>query len=231
MKIYSKIVLLVVIALLFTLTACTLKASKPPTASPTPSGEAPFPFTTPGDVGTFGTQTVIAQTPAAGAGTEQPQVIVATVTESAAQPGQEAATAQPDTSTNPGGGGSNAGGGIATPEVTRPTNYTLQKGEWPICIARRYNLDLSSFFAQNGLNMNSKPAAGTSLKIPTSGSWSANYGARSLKAHPTTYTVVAGDTVYTIACRYGDVTPEAILAVNSLASANDIKVGATLNIP
>ncbi len=229
MKIYSKIALLVVFALLFTLTACNLKASTPPAASPTPSGEAPFPFTTPGDVGTFGTQTVIAQTPAAG--TTQPQVTLETTTPGAAQPGQEAATAQPTTSPNPGGGGSNAGGGIATPAVTIPTSYTLQKGEWPICIARRYNLDLSTFFAQNGLNMNSKPAAGTSLKIPASGTWSANYGARSLKAHPTTYTVVAGDTVYTIACRYGDVTPEAILAVNSLASANDIKVGATLNIP
>jgi LysM repeat protein len=115
--------------------------------------------------------------------------------------------------------------------VSRPTTYVLQKGEWPICIARRYNLDLSSFFANNGMNMNSKPAAGTTLRIPSSGTWSANYGARPLKQHPATYTVVAGDTIFTIACRYGDVAPEAILAVNNLSNASDVKAGMTLQIP
>jgi len=90
---------------------------------------------------------------------------------------------------------------------------------------------LSSFFAANGLNMNSKPAAGTTLKIPASGTWSASHGSRSLKSHPATYTVVSGDSVYSIACRYGDVTPEAILAVNGLGSAADVTTGMTLNIP
>jgi LysM repeat protein len=229
MKSYSKIVLLVVFALFFTLTACTLKASKPPAASPTPNGgEAPFPYTTAGagDVGTFGTQTAVAQTPA----TTQ-EVLVATETKSVPQPGQEAVTPQPTAAV---GSGGDSGGGQAvpvnTPVINRPANWTLQKGEWPICIARRYNLDLNTFFASNGLNMNSKPAAGTNLRIPTSGSWSANYGARSLKAHPTTYTVVAGDTIYTIACRYGDVDPESILTVNNI-KAGDVKAGISLKIP
>jgi LysM repeat protein len=79
--------------------------------------------------------------------------------------------------------------------------------------------------------MNSKPAVGFVLKIPASGTWSANYGARSLKSHPATYTVVSGDTVYTIACRYGDVAPEQILAANGLSSASDIKAGMKINIP
>jgi LysM repeat protein len=218
MKNYSKIALLVALVLFLSLTACTLQASKPPAATKTPTGEAPFPVYTPGDVGSFGTQTAIAQTPAS-----TPQVVISTETpEGTSQESQPTAVpqsqeAQPEP--------------INTPVVNRPTSYTLQKGEWPICIARRYNLDIGLLFAANGLNMNSKPAAGTSLRIPSSGSWSANYGARALKAHPTTYTVVAGDTLYTIACRYGDVTPDAILAVNGLSSAGDIKAGMSLKIP
>lgn len=236
MKPYTKIVLLVAIALFLTLTACTRQASKPP-VSATATGEAPFPFTTAGGVEAFGTQTAIAATPGAGGAggvaTNTPEVVVSTATAAA---GQGGSTESGGGQTSPNQGSTaptatSAAAVVNTPAVTRPTTYSLQKGEWPICIARRYNLDIPSFFAANGLNMNSKPAAGTSLKIPASGSWNASYGARALKSHPTNYTVVAGDTVYTIACRYGDVTPEAILAVNGLASAGDLKSGTSIKIP
>jgi len=211
-----KIILLVALALLLTLTACNRQASIAPVTVPTATGEAPFPFTTPGDMTQFGTQTAIASTPGAGAAAT-PQVIIATETPQAeAQPAQE----QPA-----------AAQVINTPVIERPGTYSLQKGEWPICIARRYNLDIPSFFAANGLNMNSKPAAGTTLKIPSSGSWNANYGARALRQHPTTYTVASGDTVYTIACHFGDVDPASILAVNGFANASDVKTGQTIKIP
>ena len=229
MKSYSKLALLVVCVLFLSLTACTLKASTPPPATPTTSGEVPFPFTTPGDVTTFGTQTAIALTPVAAT----PQVIVATETLAPDAGGQQ--PQQPEA-----GGGQEQpaqpaqptqAAAVNTPVVARPSTYVLQKGEWPICIARRYDLDLGSFFANNGMNMNSKPAAGTTLRIPTSGNWSANYGARPLKQHPASYTVVAGDTINTIACKYGDVAPESILAVNNLSNASDVKAGMTLQIP
>jgi LysM repeat protein len=215
-----KIILLVALALLLTLTACNRQASKAPVTVPTATGEAPFPFTTPGDMTQFGTQTAIASTPGAGAAAT-PQVIIATETPQAeAQPAQEQPAAQPE-----------AAQVINTPVIERPGTYSLQKGEWPICIARRYNLDIPSFFAANGLNMNSKPAAGTTLKIPSSGSWNASYGARALRQHPTTYTVASGDTVYTIACYFGDVDPASILAVNGFANASDVKTGQTIKIP
>lgn len=215
-----KIILLVALALLLTLTACNRQASKAPVTVPTATGEAPFPFTTPGDVTQFGTQTAIASTPGAG-GAATPQVIIATETPQAeAQPAQEQPAAQPE-----------AAQAINTPVIERPGTYSLQKGEWPICIARRYNLDIPSFFAANGLNMNSKPAAGTTLKIPGSGSWNASYGARALRQHPTTYTVASGDSVYTIACYFGDVDPASILAVNGFANASDVKTGQTIKIP
>ncbi len=224
MKKFSLIALLVVSVIYVALTACTLKASTPPAVSPTPSGEAPFPFQT-GSVATFGTQTAIALTPV---GTT-PQVTVTTTTPAPGQP-QVAATETPQSQAQP---TATTGAAINTPVVNRPTTYVLQKGEFPYCIARRFDLDLPSFLAANGLSASSNNlSAGTSLKIPATGNWNtSSFGSRALRAHPASYAVVAGDTLYSIACKYGDVTPEAILAVNRLSSASDIKAGTTLQIP
>lgn len=120
---------------------------------------------------------------------------------------------------------------VVLPTEGRPSTYVLQKGEWPICIARRFNLDIGTFFQANGLNMNSKPAAGTTLKIPQSGSWSDSYGSRALKAHGSSHVVQAGETVYSIACSYGDVNPDAIIAANHLESPYTLSAGQTLTIP
>lgn len=221
MKHYTKILLLVALALIIVLTACNRSASVAPITTATPTGEAPFPFTTPDAMGEIMTQTAVAENPAVVV-TNTPQVVVATVAPTKA-PQAAAPTAVPAAQQQE--------QSVSIPEITRPTTYTLQKGEWPICIARRFNLDISSFFSANGLTMQSKPGVGVVLKIPTSGTWSSNYGARALKAHPASYTVVAGDTIYTIACKYGDVSPEQILAANSLSSAGDIKSGMKLSIP
>lgn len=234
MKAYSKSFLLVVLALILILTACTRQANtKSVNPTPTSQGEAPFPYTTPGAGGgvlDFGTQTAIAKTP---------QVVIATNTPSAGEAAAATAPAEQPAS----GGGAEAGGGVAptqapaaaavnTPVVERPGTYTIQKGEFPFCIARRYNLDLPTFLAQNGLSVTSNNIpAGRSLTIPSGGTWNPAYGSRTLKAHPTSYTVTAGETVYSIACKFGDVTPEAILAVNGLGGANDVKAGQTLQIP
>lgn len=227
MKPYTKIVLLVAIALFLTLTACTRQASKQPVALATSTGEAPFPFTTPGGVNSLGTQTAIAANPGAiGSLTGTPEVILATGTPEAGageSGGGQVATATPN--------GGAAVAAVNTPVITTPGTYALQKGEWPICIARRYGVDISALFSANGLNMNSKPSAGTTLKIPSGSSWNSVYGARSLKAHPTSYTVGAGETVYTIACKFGDVAPESILAVNGLSNASDLQSGSTIQIP
>jgi LysM repeat protein len=244
MKSHTKIVLLVAMTLFLTLTACTRQASKPPVALPTNTGEAPFPLTTPGGVNVFGTQTAEAMNPqAVGLLTTTPQVILSTGTpEPGADQtgGGQVVTATPAPS---GGGpatGDQSGGGVAapaannpvnTPVITTPNTYTLQKGEWPICIARRYGLDIGALLSANGLNMNSKPGAGTTMTLPTGSAWNNAYGSRALKAHPTSYTVGSGDSVYSIACNFGDVAPESILAVNGLSSPSDLKAGTTIRIP
>lgn len=232
MKVYSKILVLVAILLILALSACSRSASQAPTTLATPTPQVDFPFETQDPVSAAATQTAIASEPLPSQPTDTPQAVIVTNTPEAegeqppAQPEQPSPSATPeatDLTVNPPG---------PTPVVERPETYTLRQGEWPICIARRYDVNLTSFFNLNGLNMNSRPAAGVTLKIPSSGNWStADHGARALKAHPTKHTVTAGQTVYSIACQYGDVAPESILAANGLANASDIKAGMTINIP
>lgn len=118
---------------------------------------------------------------------------------------------------------------VILPTLSRPKTYTIQHGEWPICIARRYNLDLNSLLEANNLNMNSSPDPGTVLVIPQSGTWTS--GDRALKAHPASYTVLSGDTINSIACKYGDVDPLAIATTNNLASPYTLNVGSVIQVP
>jgi LysM repeat protein len=235
MKKYSKIIVMVALIMLVSLSACERAASRPPVTTPTTgAGEVPFPVGTQ-DLSAIGTQTAIASTPLPELPTPTPQVLVATETPGAqpADAGQPTATAD-----------ANAGGGVAqpaqptqpaqplvaTPVVERPTTYTLKKGEFAFCIARRFDLDLGALLAANNIGVNTQLATGYTLKIPASGNWPSSYGSRALRAHPVDYTVLAGETVYSIACKFGDVTPEAILAVNGI-NEDGIRAGATIRIP
>jgi LysM repeat protein len=212
-KAFKVVLLVALLAAVLLLSGCNLSASKAPAVKATATSEIAFMTSTPGEnvAGDIATQTAAAQ-PAVATATSAP----------AAQ-----ATAVPPTNT-PAPAQQQQ---VSVPTLTRPSTYTLQKGEWPICIARRFDLDLSSFFSANGLTMNSRPGVGTVLKIPSSGTWSSgSYGSRILHKHAD-YKVNAGDSVYTIACYFGDVSPEAILAVNGLNSASDVKSGMTLKIP
>jgi LysM repeat protein len=115
-------------------------------------------------------------------------------------------------------------------EYPVPKNYTLQKGEFPYCLARRFDISPGALLATNGLTNASVTYAGQTLKIPQdAGSFDA--GKRALKKHPTDYTVQAGDTVYSIACLFGDVDPRAIEDHNGLEGAYTIQVGDVLKIP
>ena len=210
--------LVVTLATLVLGAGCNLSASKAPTVKPTATSELNFITPTTGDsiAGQIATQTAEALQPAVATATPIPAE--ATKAPATAVP----ATAVPATATAV---------PAVIPTLTRPATYALQKGEWPICIARRYDLDLNALFSANGLTMDSRPANGAVLKIPSSGTWNAAaYGARTLHKHAD-YKVVSGDTLYTIACYFGDVSPEGILAANGLKTAADVKVGSTLKIP
>ncbi|MFM8321117.1 MAG: LysM peptidoglycan-binding domain-containing protein [Chloroflexota bacterium] len=110
-----------------------------------------------------------------------------------------------------------------------PASYALQKGEHPFCIARRFNVDPAELLRLNGLSTYSVVSVGMVLRIPQSGATFP--GGRSLQAHPTTYTVSGNDTIYSIACAFGDVDPLAIAYVNGLQPPYRLTPGTTLQIP
>ena len=111
-----------------------------------------------------------------------------------------------------------------------PATYTLQKGEYPYCIARRLNVDANELLTLNGLANGQAFFAGTVLDIPQTGN--PFRGNRTLRTHPTTYTVSAsGETIYTIACAFGDLDPMLIAQANDISANSSLLVGQQLTIP
>jgi LysM repeat protein len=115
------------------------------------------------------------------------------------------------------------------PTIQPPNEYTLQTGEYIYCIARRFDINPADLLAANGLNTASVVYAGLTLTIPqTSNPFP---GQRAILKHPATYTVNSGETIYSVACKYGDVTPEAIAYANNLQSPYTLQAGQQLIIP
>lgn len=119
------------------------------------------------------------------------------------------------------------------PTVTtnRPGSYTLQKGEFPYCIARRFNVDPAELLSLNGLANGDIYYPNLTLTIPQSGK--PFPGTRALRSHPDTYTVAdASLTVSAVACVYGDVDPASIVSANSgVTLTSPLTAGQTLTIP
>jgi LysM repeat protein len=115
--------------------------------------------------------------------------------------------------------------------TNRPGSYTLQKGEFPYCIARRFNIDPAELLSLNSLSSGDIYYPNLTLNIPQSGK--PFPGTRALRSHPDTYTVAdASLTLYSIACAYGDVDPAAIVQANpGLSLASALTVGQKINIP
>jgi LysM repeat protein len=222
----KRIALTLFVVLVLSLSACTRAASTPlPTATLPPN--FPAAVSTSNNMGVIeaaGTQTAIAQTGTPQGGQPQlptntpiidPNATQAPVVAATATPGVPA-TALPAPTTIPAG--------------SKPTSYALHAGEFPYCIARRFNVDPDELLALSGLSKSqSNFDPGTLLKIPQTGK--AFPGARALRAHPATYTVLSGDTIYSIACKFGDVEPTAIASANNLSASYTLTVGSQINIP
>jgi LysM repeat protein len=118
---------------------------------------------------------------------------------------------------------------VPTPTPGLPKVYVLQQGEHPYCIARRFNVNPGEMLSLSGMGGNTVLRQGTELKIPQNGNPFPS--ARSLRPHPTTYTVAANETIYSIACQFGDVDPNAIIFANQLKSPYTVESGQTLQIP
>ena len=118
---------------------------------------------------------------------------------------------------------------VPPPTTGKPQEYTLQKGEFPYCIARRFDVNPNELLRVNNIQPGSTLQEGITLSMPKS---DRTYpGERTLRQHPTTYNVQNGDTIYSIACLYGDVDPNAIASVNNLATPYELSTGQELQIP
>jgi len=116
------------------------------------------------------------------------------------------------------------------PTASQPATYTLQRGEYPYCIARRFNVDPSELLVLNGMSDRDTFYTGMVLQIPQTGK--PFPGERMQIVHPSVYTVSrVEETIYMIACEFGDAHPEAIAEANGLPLDSVLSVGQQLNIP
>lgn len=237
------LVITIFVILTMLISACTQSLSSVPAATPTliPTGLFVSPFPSVENpmamIEEFAKQTAAAQTTAAGGGTPgTPQAVTTGTVITPQAGGSETPVPVIDTTGTPTNAISTPTNAVSTaatsvPPGVRPASYTLQEGEHPYCIARRFNVDPDDLLALSGLTsaQANSLASGTVLKIPQSGAFP---GDRSLTTHPTTYTVASGyETLYSVACKYGDIDPNTIASANGISVSAKLTAGQTLQIP
>jgi LysM repeat protein len=230
--------LLVVFMLLIStmlISACTQSLSAAPAATPTllPEGLFVSPFPSVENpmamIEEFAKQTAAAQTSEAGGDPEIEGTVITPQVD-------ETETPTPDLFSTPTNADPAAATSTSVPAATsipgvRPATYTLQRGEFPYCIARRFDVDPNELLKLSGLTTQQAYSlvSGTVLKVPQSGSFPGN---RALQPHPTNYTVASSsETVYGVACKFGDVDPASIAAENGISVSATLTIGQQLKIP
>lgn len=216
-----------------TTSACNQAYSQPPAVTNTPIDQNSLFATALGeptlsDVKNFATQTALASI------TPGP----ATATLAGVTPqGNEMSTPTPIIASNPTNtptatlAVSNSGPtATLIPAGSKPATYTLQSGEFPYCIARRFNVNPDELIALNGIVDSQTLYAGKMLTIPQTGN--PFPGNRMWHNHPDTYTVdSSSETVYGVACYYGDIDPSLIAQANGISVNASLFAGQQLKIP
>ena len=218
----QRLQMLVLVCLVFSalgLGACTRPASTPPASAGEGTGEPQNWQQATMEAVRFMLLTQTAQAGGAPAEGETPEPA-----ETVTTPGA------PQEATAPAGSTPLVVASTPTPTIfTRPSSYTLQSGEYPFCIARRFNVDPGELLAANGIAGGGIVYPGTTLRIPQTGN--PFPPPRALRSHPASYTVQSGDTIYSVACQFGDVDPLAIASTNNLTSPYTLTPGTTISIP
>lgn len=109
------------------------------------------------------------------------------------------------------------------------SHYVVRPGDTLSAIAARFGTTAAALAAANGLTLTSLLKIGETLLVPASGAAEGASGA-SLIAAGRSYVVQAGDTLSSIAARYG-VTVEALAAANGLTLQSLLQIGQVLTIP
>ena len=228
----KKVIIAIIIAITVVLafTACTRSASKTIVATSTPEVAISGAVSTPQPTGLslvqqWGTSTAIYVQTAQAMG-----LITAVPTAVTPQSNEATTPVVPPTGAAPETPVPGTTPIVIVPTATpgRPATYTLQTGEFPYCIARRFNVDPDDLLSLNGLSSGQILQPGLVLKIPQTGSYPA---IRALNAHPANYTVAVDDTIYRVACHFGDVDPSSIAAANGITLTTPLTTGQILYIP
>jgi LysM repeat protein len=239
-KKWSIILIAIAIAAVMLFSSCSRSASPLVLATQAPVSSSPTPQATGLNViQTWGTTTAAYVQTAAAMGTSvpasatlQPSPIstqpTATSTSILPATGVATNTTAPGIATNTPLPGTTPVIIVPTATPGRPASYTLHQEEFPYCIARRFNVDPNDLLSLNGLTEGEILQPGTVLRIPQTGSFP---GSRALNPHPAKYSVVVDDTIYGIACHFGDVDPSSIAAANGLTLTSKLVTGTILNIP
>ncbi len=146
----------------------------------------------------------------------------------AANPGLDPNRIVPGQVLNIPAAGSAPTGGSSAPAGS-PNTYTVQRGDWFYSIARKFGVSVAALQAANPTVNPNFVYPGQVLSIPGSSGAPAPAPAPSTSGG-NTYTVRAGDTLYSIAVRFGK-TVYALQIANHLPNPNAIYPGQTLVIP
>ncbi len=120
---------------------------------------------------------------------------------------------------------------IEPPPSEKPSSYVLEQGEFPYCLARRFNVAPSELLNLNGLSDTQarQLQPGLTLAIPQGGKVFPSE--RALNHHPDSYNVPQPMTVYAVACYFGDIYPSEITNANTIPDIDNIPTGTILTIP
>jgi len=110
-----------------------------------------------------------------------------------------------------------------------PEFYQLRRGEFPWCLARRYNVNPRQLLRINGFYVGQIFYPGQAVFFPENPK--PFPGERMLRYHPAAYTVRRGDTIFSISCYFGDVDPITLAEFNGLNPPYRLKAGQLLSIP
>ena len=114
-----------------------------------------------------------------------------------------------------------------------PATYTVVSGDNLTTIAQRHGTTVAALASANGIADPSFIRIGQVLTIPGAATTTATATAPAPAAKPTSstaYTVVAGDTLSSIASRHGT-TVAAIATANGIANPSFIRIGQVLSVP